>query len=602
MELRTGPVYILGYSGLANAIEFRRDRFPAFSEEEIRICQGWDSAAALLVDGRVVAAAAEERFNGETHSHKFPLNAMKCCLREAGIGIDDLTAITHGFNYALYEKFFTHDAFGRTRYEAVFSPGAQKLLLAEHFPASDIEHKFVPVQHHQAHAASAYYPSGVNNALIVVIDAMGEVHSISVFAGVGNEIRTLKQYDFFSSVGMFYSLITHHLGFSVKADEYKVMGLAPYGDPRPYEKFMEECIHLRDNGEVYIPVYLKNRTMVEKETYKGLRDWLDGALFPARLPEQPLEQKHNDLAASLQRRLEQAVLHVVKFWQGETSAKNLCLAGGVALNCVANQRIMEIARFDDIYVQPASADDGTAIGSALHHYFAVAPTAQRTREALPLYGPRSSDAETARVLERWADALEVFELPEQTLLSTVADMLVAGRVVAWMQGRMEFGPRALGNRSILADPRLPEMREIVNRLVKKREAFRPFAPSVKEDKAHIYFDIPEGMSFPHMLFTVPVRAAFRDMLPSITHVDGSARIQTVSREAHPLYWKLLDAFEQESGVPILLNTSFNVKGQPIVRSADDAVATFLSTNLDALVIGTRIIRRTNTMADAHAAP
>lgn len=584
------PIYILGYSGLNNSIEFKQKEFPGFSREEIRISQGMDAAAALICDGGVVSAAAEERYNLQKHSHKFPINAMRFCLQKAGIDISDVDFITHGFDYHPYNDFYKFSDFNRRRYEEVFSPDVQLELFAEYFN-TDLKEVFTPVPHHHAHAASAYYPSGFNNALVVVVDGLGEMHSISIFSAEKSKLKLLRQYDILSSLGIFYSIITYFLGFSVNSDEYKIMGLAPYGNYKKYLSTLSECIKFNPKGETFIPLLLQNRTLVEKESYRGAIKWLSENLFPQRNPLDRIGQEHKDLAATLQYLLNKAMLHIVSYWQQETQHDKLCMAGGVALNCTANGEILKNGIFDDIYIQPAAGDDGTSVGSALYQHYSNYPEAKRKNEKMPFYGYSATRSEISKALIKFNNKIKAKRYKTEKLLDEVTELILRGEVIAWMQGEMEFGPRALGHRSILADPRSSKMKDIINQLVKKRESFRPFAPAVKHKDANKYFDFEYVRSLPYMLFVVPVKEEYRDKLPAITHINGSARIQTVNKEDNYLFWKLIDMFGKKSGIPILLNTSFNVKGQPIVCTAEDAITTFLSTGINVLVIDNYIILR-----------
>lgn len=580
-------MYILGYSGIHEAVAHKSRLLPEVSIDEAHMSQGLDAAAALIADGVILAAAAEERFNGEKHSDRFPQGAIAYCLREAGIRIEEVERICHGFDHGPYRRAFERGEIARKRYEELLSPERQSQVVAQHLGPVAAS-RFTAVRHHAAHAASAFYPSGFDDALVLIVDGMGEMHSMSVFRGRETRLELLKQSGFLSSVGMLYSVVTKHLGFSPCSDEYKVMGLAPYGDPERFLRVLAPSVELGPRGEVNIPLFLLNRTPLEKETYRALDRWLSETCFPARRPDEPISREHEDLAAALQHVLNHALLHVLRFWKEETGASRLCMAGGVALNCTANGIILRSGLFEDVCIPPAAGDDGTSIGAALHEYYRVRPDAGRVRMGMPLYGPEASEEEIAAALAGLPPSIEVRSYPEGELVERAAQLIADGLVVGWMQGRMEFGPRALGSRSILADPRMPDMRDRVNAMVKLREGFRPFAPAAAAEKAHLYFEIRPGERFPYMLFTVPVRPEYRPRLPAITHVDGSARLQTVSAAEQPLFSALLEAFERRSGLPILLNTSFNIKGQPIVRTAEEAVQTFLKTGISAVVIGNHV--------------
>ena len=584
-------MFILGYSGLDGAQEFRTREISLMTPQEARIFQGMDSAAALLKNGKVVAAIQEERLTGVKQTHRFPLSAIRFCLHEGGIGLDDVTFITHGFNYAPWRSVHNRSTFSRRRYDSVYAPEHQKHLLTTHLGLRDVETKFVPVLHHHAHAASAFYQCNFEKALVVVMDGLGEFYGTSIFVGHNNQLEVVKQYDLFSSLGLFYSVVTMHLGFLPNSDEYKVMGLAPYGDPRRFLPAMRRCIEMAPGGRVLVPMLGLNDTFETKETYRNTRQWFEANFCPARQPSEEMTQTHKDLAAAAQHVLNEAGSHIVRHWVAQTGMKNLCLAGGVGLNCVMNGHLLRSGLIERMYVQPAAGDEGTSIGSALYHYYCVHPKAKRKKQILPLYGYAASRTEVIEALQRNSRDLQWECLPTKSLLKRTADLLAHGHVVGWFQGRSEFGPRALGNRSILADPRTRQMVDTINRLVKHRESFRPFAPAVKQERAHMYFDMAPDQELPHMLFTVPMRDQYRARLPAVVHVDGSSRVQTVNKKQHPRFWKLLDAFEHQTGVPILLNTSFNVMGQPIVSTAEDAVSTFLSTNITVLIIDNFLVRR-----------
>ena len=580
---------ILGYSGLNNSLKYKKENINGLSSMEERMVQGTDSAAIILKDGRIVAGAEEERFNLEKHTCDFPVNAINFCLKEACIDMKDIDYICHGFDFSELHILYELDKFSKNNYNNILSPESQIKLLHQHYnlELEKIKEKFIPVRHHTAHAASAFYPSEFDKALIIVADGMGETDSISLYLGNGKHINALQHYNFFSSIGIFYSIITGHLGFEINSDEYKTMGLAPYGDPSRFLSFFSECIEY-NNGEVFIPVFSKNKTLFEKQTFIALRKWIAERTFPPRLPEEEITQVHKDFAAALQYTLNSIMLKLSSYWKEKTGLSKLCLAGGVALNCVTNSVILNSGLFDDIYIPPAAGDQGTALGAALYKHCTLEAI---NFKKLPFYGPCFSNEEIIQVLKGYKDKVKFLEFEKEELIKIAAKMIYSGNIIAWMQGRMEFGPRALGNRSILADPTRPDMQDRINRIVKKRESFRPFAPSVKLEMAHIYFDIEQGVEFPYMLFTASVREKYRGILPAITHVDGSARIQTVNKHDHKLYWNLLDQFEKISNIPVLLNTSFNVKGQPIVCSPDDGIKTLLSTDIDALFIENFYIKK-----------
>jgi len=580
---------IIGISGIHNNVAFKRREFPNLSSREYRIAQGFDSAAALVADGRVVAAAAEERFTGEKATGDFPVRAIAYCLRAANLKPGDIDFFSHGFAYEPFKASFQEQPFTRKQYLELYSPEVQKQHLREFFPGSDWENRFVPVLHHVAHAASAFYPSGFEESLILVSDGMGEVHSMTVGLGLGADIKILKQIPAFHSLGILYGVFTLYLGFYMGMDEYKVMGLAPYGNPRRYFDQMMEFVKLKEDGTYTIPIFANDRRLAESETHSGVLRALAERFGPARDPEAEITQQHKDVAAALQAVLQACQLHVVRHFKRETGQKNLCMAGGVALNCSANGVIRRSRLFERMFVQPAAGDDGCALGAALYAQRLHDSAFRPRKMSVPLWGPEFEEAELRSALDGRFEFTRAESFDE--LSRQIALRLAAGEIVAWFQGRMEFGPRALGSRSILADPRDPTMRDKINSLVKKREAFRPFAPVVTNEGAAKYFDIAEGdeETYAHMLYVTPVRPPYRQQLPAVTHVDGSARIQTVFEEHNARLWKLLKDFEQVTGLPILLNTSFNVKGQPIVCTPQEAVETFLRARLDVLVIGDYIV-------------
>jgi carbamoyltransferase len=396
------------------------------------------------------------------------------------------------------------------------------------------------------------------------------------------------------SIGILYSLMTHYLGLVPFMDEYKVMGLAPYGDPGRYYAQFAELVHLREDGTYTVPLMARDYSAAQQETHEGVFAELVGRFGPARLPGEPLTGQHADLAAALQAITEASLLHVLRAARQSTGHRRLCLAGGVALNCTANGLVARSGLFDDVFVQPAASDDGTALGAALqaepHLTGHVSPA------DMPYWGPGFTDEELAGVAgcpEGCAVRHFGGEDADRDLVRYVARLLADGQIVAWFQGRMEFGPRALGNRSILADPRHAGMRDRLNAVVKDRESFRPFAPAVRAEDAGRYFEIDAGAEdiYAHMLFVARTRQEYRDQLGAVTHVDGTARVQTVRRFRNERFWSLITAFGEETGMPVLLNTSFNLKGQPIIAMPDEAVRTFLRSRIDVLAIGRTVVTR-----------
>ena len=578
---------VLGISGLENSVPFKRANFPGLEEREYRIAQGMDSAAALVIDGELIAAAEEERFTGRKHTGDFPIHAINFCLAQAGIDPKNIAAeideIAHGFDYTPLRNLYTADEVSARLYREVFSRDALLSQVARDLPGFP-ESKIFSVGHHLAHAASAAYSSGWDECLVVVNDAMGEVESLSVYEfhdGQMEEICTVGAND---SIGILYSLVTLHLGFDFNSDEYKIMGLAPYGNPARFRPFFDQAVELRNDGAIRIPILKLNRTREERETYIASRAYLDEHLIPRRHPEAPVTSVHEDVAAALQACLDKVILHVCGHFGSQTGLRRIAMAGGVALNCAANGKLTRSGLFDEVYVQPVAGDDGVALGAALYRS-SLAGTLSNERLPAPLFGPNYSSSQIEAALHRFDGKIswQRFDSLEQTC-SSAAQLIADGRVIAWDRGRMEYGPRALGNRSILADPGHPEMRDRINAMVKKREAFRPFAPACSAEEAHRWFCVDPGEQFPYMISVVDVRPEVQALLPAITHVNGSARLQTVSSQDNPDFHALLLAVGKTTGRQMVLNTSFNVKGQPIVNTPDEAIGTFLGTGIEFLFL------------------
>ena len=581
---------ILGVSGLAESVRFKREHWPGLDEREYRILQGFDAAAALVVDGAVVAAAAEERFNRRKQTGDFPVQAIAYCLEQAGLSLAEVDEIAHCFDYAPFGEIFSLDATSAMLYEEVFSRQALLAQITRHCPQFPDE-RVHQVSHHLSHAASAYFTSGWDECLVVVLDAMGETQSGSIFLGRDGHLDKLHEISANDSIGILYSLVTYHLGFDFNSDEYKIMGLAPYGDPHQFEGVFQQILECRADGTVRIPILRLNRTRDERENYLRTREWLSRNLTSPRDPGDEITQVHRDVAAALQAALNRAILHICGHFGASTGMRKIAMAGGVALNCSANGKLTRSGLFDEVYVQPAAGDDGAALGAALHRASLKGEvTNQRFR--VPFLGPSHPSSETDAAFKAFADAIKVtrFGSVEETC-ERAAKMIHDGKVVAWHRGRMEYGPRALGNRSILADPSNPEMRDRVNAMVKKREAFRPFAPAVSIEEVHRWFDVAPMTALPYMIATVNVRQEYRATLPAITHVDGSARVQTVASHDNPAFHTLLKAVGRATGREIVLNTSFNVKGQPIVNTPLEALETFLGTGIDCLFIEDNLVSR-----------
>jgi carbamoyltransferase len=580
-------------------------------------CFYHDAAAALVRDGVVVAAAQEERFTRRKHDPGLPHHAARFCLQHAGLSMGDLDAV------AFYDKpFLTFERLLET-YLAVAPRGlpsfvkAMPVWLKQKLWTRDVlarelafDGEILFTEHHESHAASAFFPSPFEHAAILTADGVGEWATTSWGVGRGAQLDLRGEIHFPHSLGLLYSAFTYFCGFRVNSGEYKLMGLAPYGEPRYVDRIRSELIDLKEDGSFRLNMEYFTYAHGLRMTGRRFEELFDG---PARQPEAALTQREMDLARSVQEVTEEAVLLLGRHVHRETGEANLCLAGGVALNCVANGRLLREGPFERLWIQPAAGDAGGALGAALLAHFArtgasrVAEPEDGMRGAL--LGPSFAADEIAALLAREGVAAEA--LSEEALVERVAALLASGHTVGWFQGRMEFGPRALGNRSILADPRGRDVWRRVNLQIKFRESFRPFAPSVLAERAaeHFALDHPS----PYMLLVAPVRGAasgggeglekrhhVASSLPAITHVDASARVQTVDAARNPLYHRLLRAFEAATGCPVLVNTSFNVRGEPIVCTPEDAWRCFTRTNLDALAIGPFVVTRDMLPAGARA--
>ncbi len=581
---------VIGISGFEKSVLFKKAHWPGLEEREYRISQGHDSAAALFVDGVLVAAAAEERFNRKKHSGDFPTEAINYCLAEAGLSLGEIDQIAHGFDYAPYRAAYSIDAISTELYRHVFSREAVAAQVTHHlngYPLDRLRH----VNHHLAHAASAYVCSGWEECLVIVIDGMGELQSASVYHAHKGKLDKLVEISARDSIGVLYSVVTLHLGFDFNADEYKIMGLAPYGNPERYRSFFERAVELREDGSFRIPLLQMNHTREERENYLATRRFLGEKLVRPRHPDAEITDEHRDIAASLQECLDCVLLHFCGGFGKRTGLRRLALAGGVALNCTANGKLLTSGIFDDIFVQPAAGDDGSALGAAAFQALQEGG-AQNRRIPVPFLGPSYSQSRIDEALKKFGDRIEV--VPFVSLIEACAEaarLIAKGCVLGWYRGRMEFGPRALGHRSILADPGRPEMRDRINAMVKMREAFRPFAPAVTLRQADRWFEVVPGIEFPYMITTVDVRKEYRVELPAITHVNGSARLQTVSPVDNFEFHKLLEEVGKTTGREMLLNTSFNVKGQPIVNTPAEAIETFLGTGIEFLFVENTLVKR-----------
>jgi len=567
-------------------------------------CYYHDAAAALLKDGKIVAAAQEERFTRKKHDDSFPTNAIKFCLSHAGITSRQLDYV--GFYDKPLVKFdriletFISVAPRGIRFFTVAMPIwlRQKLWIKDLIKKElEYDGEVIFAEHHQSHAASAFFASPFDDAAILTIDGVGEWTTTSYGYGRGNKITLTHEIKFPHSLGLLYSAFTQYLGFKVNSGEYKVMGLAPYGKPVYYDLIMENMIDLKDDGSFKLNMdyfaYTYAQQMINDKFVE-----LFG--YPPRESESKIEPYHFDIAMSIQRVTEEVMLRMANHLFEETGLKNLCLAGGVALNSVANGRIIRETPFEEVFIQPAAGDAGGGVGVATYIWFNIlGNTRDVVQKSNPstlglekdlmqntYLGPEYSGEEKKRFLDEKEIVYEEFGREE--ILKRTAEIIANKRVVGWFQGRMEWGPRALGNRSILADPRYKEMQDIVNLKIKFRESFRPFAPTVLLDKAAEYFELDRQS--PYMLIVTQVRENKR-VIPAVTHVDGSARVQTISREDNPLYYDLIDAFYKITGVPVVINTSFNVRGEPIVCTPEDAYRCFMRTKMDDLVMGNFMMRK-----------
>ena len=552
-----------------------------------------DAAACLLRDGEIVAAASEERFTRKKHDPDFPIHAIRSCLEQGRIRADDLDYV--GFYEKPFIKFkrilFTHLACFpwslKPFLKAIPSWLQEKLIIPSLIRDKlGYEGEVLMIEHHLSHAASSYLLSPFRESAILTVDGVGEWSTATYGRGEGNAIRLFREIRFPHSLGLLYSAFTYYLGFTVNSAEYKVMGLAPYGEPR-YLDQVRRLIEVRPDGSFHLDMRYFNYLVGLTMTNSKFDDLFGG---PPRSPEAPLDQRHKDIAASVQRVTEEVMLQMARHLGRETGSPNLCLAGGVALNCVANGKILREGPFEHLFIQPAAGDAGGAIGVAsyIHHTLLKNERSFVMRHAFT--GPAYSDEEIRAFLD--VNEIPYVALSREELLRRVARLVADQQVIGWFQGRMEFGPRALGNRSILADARNPENRDRVNLKIKFRESFRPFAPAVLRERCEEFFELKEESPF--MLLVAQVLPD-RRVIPSVTHVDGSARVQTVDRETNPLFYDLVAEFDRLTGVPVLINTSFNVRGEPIVCSPSDAYRCFVQTGMDVLVMGSFLLDKSNPL-------
>ncbi len=582
-----------------------------------------DSAAALITDGRIIAAAQEERFTRKKHDAGFPVNALRYCLDEAGIALDRVDHVVfYDKPFLKFERLLeTYLAFAPRGFrsfrmalplwlkEKLFQKRLLRQELEKLAPDADWEERLLFAEHHQSHAASAFFASPFDEAAVLTMDGVGEWTTTSVALGRGNRLDMLKEIHFPHSLGLLYAAFTAYTGFRVNSGEYKVMGLAPYGEPRYAQTILDHLVDVKPDGSFRL-----DQGYFDYCTGLSMTNARFAALFggPPRAPESPLTQRDMDLAASIQAVTEEIVLRLSRSLAAETGTKNLCLAGGVALNCVANGKILRDGHFERLWIQPAAGDAGGALGAALaaYHLYKEQPRLPlNTLDAMQgcYLGPGFAQPD---IEERLAAAGARFAtMAEPALIDATTDALIDGKAVGWFQGRMEFGPRALGCRSILGDARSPAMQKTLNLKVKYRESFRPFAPSVLCEDVADWFDLAEDS--PYMLIVADVAArrrhamnaeqaalfgidklnVARSEIPAVTHVDYSARIQTVHRETNPRYHALLSAFKAKTGCPVLVNTSFNVRGEPIACTPEDAFRCFMGSEIEVLVAGNCFLRK-----------
>jgi len=555
-------------------------------------CFYHDSAAALVIDGKIVFAAQEERFTRKKHDESFPANAVRHALDYAGISAKELDAVV--FYEKPLLKFLERILQTQLKvwprgfilfHRAMHEWMGKKLWIPQTIQ-KELKYKgpIMFTSHHESHAASAFFCSGFDDAAVVTVDGVGEWATTTIGYGHGKELKMLKEIHFPDSLGLLYSALTYYLGFKVNSAEYKVMGLAPYGQPK-YLKEMRELIELLSDGSFALRMkyfnYEYGLTMTGKKIEQLFHE-------PTRRSESPLTQFHKDVASSLQALTEEVMLKIAAHARELTGSENLCLAGGVALNCVANGKILKSGLFKDMFIQPAAGDAGGALGAALSVWHRKFSGERLSRLENVYFGPEYSDPQIDEFLK--AEGLPFEKLSEQDIIEKTASLLVGENVIGWFQDRMEFGPRSLGSRSIIADARNAANWQKVNLKIKFRESFRPFAPTVLEERTADYFDLDRPS--PYMLLVADVHENRRAEIPAVTHVDGSARIQTINKNQHPKYYALLKAFERRTGCGVIINTSFNVRGEPIVESPKDALNCFLNTGMDYLVLGNCLLKKT----------
>ena len=574
-----------------------------------------DSAAALIRDGEIIAAAQEERFSRKKHDYRFPEGAIDYCLNKAGIDSSRIDYV------AFYDKPFTkferllmtylsYAPFGLKSFLTSMPPWIKSKIFMRSFIEDKLSchGKILFPEHHESHAGSAFYPSPFKEAAILTVDGVGEWATVSYGVGKDNNISITSELKFPHSLGLLYSAFTYYIGFRVNSGEYKLMGLAPYGEAKYVDLIKKELIDIKEDGSFRLNMKYFNYCTGFTMTNKRFNNLFNG---PPRKPDkEKIQQRHMDIAKSIQVVTEEIILKMANHVHKKTGRKNLCLAGGVALNCVANGVVLREGPFENIWVQPASTDSGGALGAALviwYKHLKKERVANETKDSMKssLLGPEFSDTEIEKYLQD--SKILYHKLDESDVSKKAAEIIADEKVLGWFQGRMEYGPRALGNRSILGDPRLRKMQSIINLKIKFRESFRPFAPTVLRDHVKDYFEL--GCESPYMLLVTPVkedrRLPFtadqkklfgieklkvkRSDIPAVTHVDYSARVQTVKKEDNPIYYDMINEFYKLTGCPLVINTSFNVRGEPIVYTPDDAYKCFMRTNMDYLIMGSFLL-------------
>ena len=581
-----------------------------------------DSAAALIEDGEIIAAAQEERFTRKKHDARFPAAAIAYCLEEKGIDLGGVDYVAFYDKPLLkFERLLdTYLAFAPRGFqsfrkamplwikEKLFQKELLRKRLRQHANGFDWDKRLLFAEHHQSHAASAFYPSPFEEAVVLTMDGVGEWATTSIAIGRGRELDMVKEIHFPHSLGLLYSAFTYYAGFKVNSGEYKLMGLAPYGEPRYAQLIRDHLIDVKEDGSFRLDLSYFDYCTGLRMTSDKFHGLFGG---PPRKPDEPLTQRHMDLAASVQRVLEETVLRLTWTLARETGIPNLCLAGGVALNCVANGKVLRDGSFQHLWIQPAAGDAGGALGAAyaVYHRLCERPRLGNVQDLMQggFLGPSYTQEEIERRLN--AVGAQYHVLSESELIEAAVAAIVEGKAVGWFQGRMEFGPRALGARSILGDARSPQMQSLLNLKVKFRESFRPFAPSVLREDVSDWFELDADS--PYMLIVADVlerrrramseeeKALFgidklnvpRSEIPAVTHVDYSARIQTVHEETNPRYYALISTFKRLTGCPVIVNTSFNVRGEPLVCTPEDAFRCFMGTEIDVLAIGNCLLKK-----------